>query len=323
MNILLFSDVLAMKCKYGSLLQKANKNNVYGINITLPKGRCKALEDISGEIITNKQSLMRDSNSEISKHITEIENPKQNVMSIDEVNDVESGNHAVNCFSTNVESADLFKSLSCRKTGGEFEISDGINKKEPAKYSYRLGKIVRENKLNICLEKYNVEKPYICSVCDDRFSEKTHLSDHIKAIHTNKLNLSCHICTREFAKKSYLNAHLRIHAGEKPFKCELCDFRAGHRYILSQHVKAKHTKEKNFSCHICTVKFVSKCKLTAHLRTHAGEKPYICDLCDYRSLWKHELNQHLKTIHINDFFCHICQLKFEIKRDFIDHISTH
>ena len=44
---------------------------------------------------------------------------------------------------------------------------------------------------------------------------------------------------------------MRTHAGEKPYKCDVCD------------------KNGNKQSH-----------LTTHMRTHAGKKPYKCDVYD-------------------------------------------
>ena len=63
---------------------------------------------------------------------------------------------------------------------------------------------------------------------------------------------------------------MSTHTGEKPYKCELCDY--------------------------CSAQ---KPRLTRHMRTHTGEKPYNCESCNYSSARKYHLLRHMRT-HYSD-----------------------
>lgn len=58
---------------------------------------------------------------------------------------------------------------------------------------------------------------------------------------TKKPNyFSCLICDYETNVKRSLQRHIRIHTGEKPYKCSLCNFTATRKDYISRHMKKEH-----------------------------------------------------------------------------------
>ena len=61
------------------------------------------------------------------------------------------------------------------------------------------------------------------------------------------------------------------HSGEKPFKCDLCDYSASNAH----HVRT-------------------------HKRKHSGEKPFKCDQCDFAASRIDNLNVHKRNNHFGE-----------------------
>lgn len=87
------------------------------------------------------------------------------------------------------------------------------------------------------------ERPYVCQVCQKRFTQKAHLVIH-KRTHTGEKPYACHICHKRFAQSSHLNNHKRIHTGEKPYFCNVCNLGFSRKQRLELHV-LQHAQQKS------------------------------------------------------------------------------
>ena len=59
-------------------------------------------------------------------------------------------------------------------------------------------------------------RPYVCTVCDKRFTTKGNMTEHRKR-HTGENVYSCDQCEKRFTSQRYLRTHLNVHSSK--FKC--------------------------------------------------------------------------------------------------------
>ncbi|KAK7865814.1 hypothetical protein R5R35_001275 [Gryllus longicercus] len=154
---------------------------------------------------------------------------------------------------------------------------------------------------------------YTCPVCQDVFNDMLSLVIHLttkramkcslcrKAIPCEKRLLlhvcgewTCQYCGKTFNNRQKWIEHERIHTGERPIKCRICD--KSFRSWPARKIHENRHNPRVYECNYCAKTFKNKYKFQDHVACHEGAE-FLCGICNKnfcgrKSLWKHR-----RTIH--------------------------
>ena len=152
------------------------------------------------------------------------------------------------------DSSGKLKFVACQKDGCSYKTSNKSNFRRHQK----------------TLHTNNAEK-FVCTQCDDKiYSSKYTLKQHIRAVHEGFL-LTCERCDQKFTTRSGLSEHKRaVHDSHYRHECELCGkgFLSKCHYL--SHINS-HYGNKMFVCQSCGKQFAHNSGLKEHVRKAHGE----------------------------------------------------
>ncbi|XP_075219854.1 uncharacterized protein LOC142323669 isoform X5 [Lycorma delicatula] len=185
-----------------------------------------------------------------------------------------------------------------------------------AKFSTKNNLLVHEKKHN--------EQFYTCQKveCNAKFHTKGNLLRHTRT-HSGNKPWECSICLNRFTERKSLKVHMRKHTGERPYSCTICNKSFAQSGILSSHL-AMHMNSKSFCCDQCGRAFRQKSQLKLHLQRHAGIRRFSCPQCDYKFLTKGDMERHQRT-HTGErpFNCKLCGKSYTRQQSLKEHINRH
>nr|CAD7392061.1 unnamed protein product [Timema cristinae] len=178
---------------------------------------------------------------------------------------------------------------------------------------------------------------FLCSLCDERFTGGTELTNHFFADHDCKVTgyeysgneirliFYCYECLQQFSTETALNKHKCSNKSYFIGKtCKICDITFKYKNQLKFHMQSHIKGFDILSCKLCNITFTDENVAYDHSRfSHRGAL-IICSICGSHFNGRGAFNVH-QRFHQNTrkFKCEVCSKSFFDKQTLKEHSVVH
>ncbi|XP_053544645.1 zinc finger protein 335 [Bombina bombina] len=180
-------------------------------------------------------------------------------------------------------------------------------------------------------------RPFLCRVCGSRFLTHEDFTFHVSSHDGSSQHFRCQQCNYQCRRWSSLKEHMFNHKGNKPHKCEECDYTSVYKKDVIRHSTVHNRERKKkpdqpakantYPCPVCNRVYNMQKRLTQHMKTHSTEKPHMCDKCGKafkkRYTFKMHLLTHLQSVGNSRYKCEFCDHTCEDRKQLLNHQFTH
>ncbi|CAH8659505.1 Queuine tRNA-ribosyltransferase catalytic subunit 1 [Schistosoma haematobium] len=198
----------------------------------------------------------------------------------------------------------------------------------PAKCVPVIPPIISENNNTV-----SKKSKWICTHCSLSFTRPSHLVDHLR-IHTGERPYKCILCGRQFTQASNLRRHLSSHRAWPPVSFVTAAASNGHQNseivpknteVVTNSTSCRHVSPKIWICRFCDQRFETYIQLRAHIVHHKDKQVYACVFSDCNSSFSSPnslLNHLLEKHRVNRSDKLACQTCDQNFHDFL-HLVRH
>lgn len=133
--------------------------------------------------------------------------------------------------------------------------------------------------------------------------------------------LICSLCGKVFKSREHFAGHMNLHAGMKPFMCQLCGKSYSTLSRLHTHQQHVHSDKNSwYKCSICERGFPTVPKLRSHMDMHSTDYVHICRTCNKSYKSEKNLKSHVQFAHNKkQFKCKNCKASFNTQMELAIH----
>ena len=162
-----------------------------------------------------------------------------------------------------------------------------------------------------------------CHLCDYATNFKSLMAKHRRQQHKEYNDqYRCETCNKGFPERYLLRNHVDAkHKGIK-WICEFCAKSYEGKGALEVHKRKCHINDAIYKCKTCHKSFMDKHLYIGHVSKHDGKKLFTCEKCKKSFRYKNSLKMHQKSCHGNaSFLCAQCGMQFTCSKGLKDHIN--